>query len=69
LYVGEVSSTLVIKMLRAAGWYFVRSKGSHHHFSHLKRPGSVVSVPHPKKDIGFGLLKAIEKQSGVRLLP
>jgi predicted RNA binding protein YcfA (HicA-like mRNA interferase family) len=33
-------------------------------FRHPERPGIVV-VPHPKKDLGKGLVAAIRKQTGV----
>jgi len=62
-----VSSAEVIKKLKAAGWKLARTKGSHQHYSHPS--GKIVTVPHPKKDLQVGLIKAIEKQSGVRLLP
>jgi predicted RNA binding protein YcfA (HicA-like mRNA interferase family) len=61
-----VSSTEVIRRLKAAGWYHVRTKGSHQHFKHDQRPG-IVTVPHHKKDIPIGTLKSIERQSGVTL--
>jgi predicted RNA binding protein YcfA (HicA-like mRNA interferase family) len=60
-----VSSREVIKLIEAAGWILVRTKGSHHIFKHPK--GGFVVVPHPEKDIPTGTLKSIEKQSGVRL--
>jgi predicted RNA binding protein YcfA (HicA-like mRNA interferase family) len=39
-------------------------RGSHHVFKHPDRPGHVV-VPHPKKDLGTGLVAAIRKQAGL----
>jgi predicted RNA binding protein YcfA (HicA-like mRNA interferase family) len=53
-------------MLEAAGWYPVSQRGSHRYFKHAARPGKV-AVPHPKKDISTGTLRAIERQSGVKL--
>jgi predicted RNA binding protein YcfA (HicA-like mRNA interferase family) len=61
-----VTSAEVIRILKAAGWELVRTKGSHHHFGHPSKPG-IVTVPHPKKDFPIGTLKSIEKQAGVRL--
>ena len=49
----------------AAGWQLVRVRGSHHQFKHLAKPG-LVTVPHPKKDLGTGLVKSILKQAGIR---
>lgn len=61
-----MSSTEIIRALKAEGWYLVRAKGSHHQFAHPSRPG-IVTVPHPRKDLPVGTLKSIEKQSGVKL--
>ena len=63
-----MDSRAVIKALEAAGWVEVRVKGSHHHFRHPSRQGTV-TVPHPAKDIPLGTLRSIEKHSGVRLRP
>jgi predicted RNA binding protein YcfA (HicA-like mRNA interferase family)/transcriptional regulator with XRE-family HTH domain/predicted RNase H-like HicB family nuclease len=61
-----VSSNEVIGLVKAAGWFLVRTKGSHSHYKHATIPG-IVTVPHPKKDLPLGTIKAIEKQSGVKL--
>ncbi|WP_087019235.1 type II toxin-antitoxin system HicA family toxin [Thaumasiovibrio subtropicus] len=54
----------LIKEVEAAGWVLVRVKGSHHQFKHPdhKLP---LTIPHPKKDLGMGLVKAIKKQAGL----
>ncbi|EKF9578278.1 TPA: type II toxin-antitoxin system HicA family toxin [Vibrio cholerae] len=59
-----MNSRELIKELEAAGWVLVRVKGSHHQFKHPhhKLP---LTVPHPKKDLGVGLVKAIRKQAGL----
>jgi predicted RNA binding protein YcfA (HicA-like mRNA interferase family) len=55
----------IIKLLKQENWQVVRVRGSHHLLSNGVK---TVSVPvHGKKDIGIGLLKAIEKQTGVKL--
>jgi predicted RNA binding protein YcfA (HicA-like mRNA interferase family) len=59
-----MSSAELIRRLRAAGWALDRIRGSHHVFKHAQRPGSVV-VPHPKRDLGKGLVAAIRKQAGI----
>ena len=61
-----MNSREVIKRLTAAGWQRVRVTGSHHHFRHPTRPGTV-TVPHPKQDLPKGTLKSVERQSGVKL--
>ena len=47
-----------------AGWVLDRVKGSHHVFRH-PQSGRVITVPHPKKVLGIGLVRAIRKQAGL----
>lgn len=58
------SSREVIAKLEAAGWRQVRQRGSHVRMTSAdgKR---LVTVPHPKKDLKTGTLKAIEEDTGV----
>ena len=58
-----MKSADLVKMLVAHGWKVVRVKGSHHQFAHPGKPGKVITVPHPKKDLGAGLVHAIKKQA------
>jgi predicted RNA binding protein YcfA (HicA-like mRNA interferase family) len=60
-----VKSADLIKLLVSNGWKVVRVRGSHHQFSHPDKPGNVVTVPHPRKDLGVGLVHMIKKQAGV----
>jgi len=55
----------LIRALEADGWRLVRVRGSHHQFKHPRKPGTV-TIPHPKKDLGIGLVKAIRKQAGLK---
>jgi predicted RNA binding protein YcfA (HicA-like mRNA interferase family) len=59
-----MKSADLIRELNAAGWALDRVRGSHHVFRHPDRGGHVV-VPHPKKDLGRGLIAAIRKQAGL----
>jgi predicted RNA binding protein YcfA (HicA-like mRNA interferase family) len=59
-----MKSADIVKELKAAGWTLDRIRGSHHVFKHPARPGIVV-VPHPKKDLGTGLVAAIRKEAGL----
>jgi predicted RNA binding protein YcfA (HicA-like mRNA interferase family) len=59
-----MSSAELIRELRAAGWALARVNGSHHVFTHPQRRGIVV-VPHPRKDLGRGLARAIRQQAGI----
>jgi predicted RNA binding protein YcfA (HicA-like mRNA interferase family) len=54
----------LIEELLAAGWQLERIRGSHHVFKHPSRPGHIV-VPHPKKDLGRGLVASIKRQAGL----
>jgi predicted RNA binding protein YcfA (HicA-like mRNA interferase family) len=58
-----MKSADLIRELIAAGWVLDRVRGSHHIFRHPTRPGILV-VPHPRKDLGKGLVAAIRKQAG-----
>ncbi len=60
----HTASADLMREMRRAGWQLDRVSGSHHVFKHPKRPGIVV-VPHPKKDIGIGLVRAIRRQAGL----
>jgi predicted RNA binding protein YcfA (HicA-like mRNA interferase family) len=61
-----MKSREVIKAIEAAGWREVRQTGSHKHFRHPQRTGTV-TVPHPDRDMAIGTIKSIERQSGVKL--
>lgn len=54
----------LIKEMEAAGWMLERVRGSHHQFRHPERSGTV-TVPHPKKDLGRGLVDKIRKDAGL----
>jgi|APTNR8051073442_1049403.scaffolds.fasta_scaffold83364_2 predicted RNA binding protein YcfA (HicA-like mRNA interferase family) len=55
----------VIKLLEADGWMLRYVAGSHHVSRHAVKPGHV-SVPHPKKDLGAGLVHKVLNQAGLR---
>jgi predicted RNA binding protein YcfA (HicA-like mRNA interferase family) len=48
--------------LEADGWVLDRVRGSHHVFKHPARSGHI-SVPHPKSDLGAGLVTQIRKDA------
>jgi predicted RNA binding protein YcfA (HicA-like mRNA interferase family) len=62
-YTHQVTSHQVIRRLRKDGWKLVRTKGSHHQFKHPAKAG-LVTVPHPKKDLPTGTVKAISRRAG-----
>ena len=59
-----MKSADLIRELERAGWVLDRVRGSHHVFKHPVR-GGIVVVPHPKKDLGPGLVAAIRRQAGL----
>ena len=58
------SSSMVIRLLRKRGWYEVACVGDHHQFKHLSIPGRI-TIPHPKKNLPIGTVRAIFKQAGI----
>jgi predicted RNA binding protein YcfA (HicA-like mRNA interferase family) len=61
-----MTSREIIKRLEADGWRLDRTAGSHYHYRHQSKPGTV-TVPHPKKDMPLGTLKNIARQAGLKL--
>ena len=57
-----MTSAELIKRMLKAGWILRGVKGSHHVYIHPDRPGHV-TVPHPRKDLGVGLLHKLLKQT------
>jgi predicted RNA binding protein YcfA (HicA-like mRNA interferase family) len=57
-----MKSADLIREIKAEGWVLDRVRGSHHVFKHESRVGHVV-VPHPKKELGIGMISAIRKQA------
>ena len=60
----HMKSADLIRELESAGWVLDRVRGSHHVFKHPSKAG-IVGVPHPKKDLGKGLVAAIRQQAGL----
>ncbi len=49
------------RRLEREGWVLRRVRGSHHVF---RKDGKTLILPHPKKDLGKGLVHAIYMQAG-----
>ncbi len=60
-----MKSAALIKELERDGWVLDRVRGSHHVFTHPVKAGHV-TVPHPRKDLGAGLVSAIRRQAGLK---
>ena len=61
-----MDSREIIRALERAGLRTLRTRGSHVILNRADGQGIVV-VPHPKRDVPLGTVKAIERQSGVKL--
>jgi len=59
-----MNSMTLIRQLERAGWVLRGVKGSHHVYIHPLRPGHL-TVPHPRKDLGPGLVHKLRKQAGL----
>ena len=60
-----VNSKQIIKLLEDDGWMLRGVRGSHHIYTHPSKPGHL-SVPHPKNDLGIGLVNKLLKQAGLK---
>jgi predicted RNA binding protein YcfA (HicA-like mRNA interferase family) len=65
IYNLRMNSKELIKALEKDGWVFRGSKGSHHVFNHPYKAGHI-TIPHPKKDLGIGLVQKLLKQVGMK---
>lgn len=60
-----MKSADLIKELEENGWVLDRVKGSHHVYKHPTIP-EIITVPHPKKDLGRGLVNSARKIAGLK---
>jgi predicted RNA binding protein YcfA (HicA-like mRNA interferase family) len=65
VYNTQINSKELLKLLERDGWIMRNSKGSHHVFTHPVKTGHI-TVPHPKKDLGVGLVHKLLKQAGIK---
>lgn len=59
-----MNSKKLIQLLIKDGWILRGSKGSHHVFTHPLKSGHI-TVPHPKKDLGIGLVQKLLKEANI----
>ncbi len=59
----------VVRVLVDAGWIEVKGRGSHRNFKHPSKPGKVTIPMHGSRDLTIGVIRSIERQSGLTLLP
>ena len=65
VYNTQMNSKELFKLLERDGWIMRNSKDSHHVFNHPVKTGHI-TVPHPKKDLGVGLVHKLLKQAGIK---
>lgn len=57
----------VDKLLRKKNWYVVRIRGSHYQYGHTDCNYCITVPNHGKSDLSMGVLKNIEKGTGLSL--
>ena len=60
-----MDSKALIKLIEKQEWTLRASRGSHHIYVHPAKGGHI-SVPHPKSDLGKGLVHKLLKQAGLK---
>ena len=61
----QMKSGDLIKELEANGWTCARVRGSHHVYRHPDNP-NIITVPHPKKDLGKGWVNNLRRLAGLK---
>lgn len=56
----------MIKLIESDVWRHVRTTGSHRHYRHPVKPGTVTIAGKPGVDVPKGTLNSILKQSGLK---
>lgn len=56
----------IVKQLEDAGWYIVRTRGSHRQYKHAGKKGLVTVPGHPNDELAPGTLNSILKQAGLK---
>lgn len=56
----------LVKQIEKDGWYWVRTKGSHHQYKHATKSGLVTIPGKPSDDVAIGTLNNILKQAGLK---
>ncbi len=58
--------SLILKVLKDKGFFFVRQKGSHARFRKIGNPTRNVTIKMSYKEIPFGTFRSILLQSGLK---
>lgn len=55
-----------LRRIEKDGWYWVRTRGSHHQYKHPEKPGLVTVPGNPGNKLAAGMLNNILKQDGLK---
>ncbi|OGK35383.1 hypothetical protein A3F58_00060 [Candidatus Roizmanbacteria bacterium RIFCSPHIGHO2_12_FULL_37_9b] len=58
--------SLILRVLRGKGFFFVRQKGSHARFRKAGYPAKNVTIKMSQKEIPYGTFQSILLQSGLK---
>lgn len=56
----------LIRKVEKDGWQLVRTTGSHRHYRHPTKPGTVTIPGHPSDELAIGTERSILKQAGLK---
>ena len=56
----------MIDLIEKDGWFLVRQKGSHKHYRHPEKPGTVTIPYSGNDDVPAGTANSILKQAGLK---
>jgi predicted RNA binding protein YcfA (HicA-like mRNA interferase family) len=54
-----------IRLVESAGWFWVRTRGSHRHYRHPTRPGLVTIAGKLSKDLDPATWRSILRQANI----
>jgi predicted RNA binding protein YcfA (HicA-like mRNA interferase family) len=56
----------LIRMIEKDGWFLVRTTGSHRHYNHPTKPGTVTVPGNMGRDVPEGTKNSALKQAGIK---
>ncbi len=56
----------IVRLIEDDGWRQVRQVGSHRHYRHPEKPGTVTVAGHPRDDLHPKTQASIMRQAGLR---
>ena len=61
------NSNKIEKIIVTNGWVLVRVNGSHYQYQHPDNPNTITIPRHKGKDLSIGVIKNLEKLTGLSL--